>query len=226
LQPSKDRFGTERSKPPSLPLLARPPLVDAAVHLTLIEVHGPEAVSDLKSIEEDVMHKWFRVPAIFCCALLLVSAAGADEMTFSLYGQGLDASGAFYGLPNGDGQWLVNDASGVFNGSNIVGIWPESNSGNTFSFDNLFFSPGPAVDAGGIVFQLANGDMVNLCYDSGCAGAAETYTAILWDPVSGISNLNVDSAEFGSPVPEPSTLALMGSGIIGLAGVGRRALLA
>jgi hypothetical protein len=172
------------------------------------------------------MHKWLFVPAILCCALLLVSAAGADEMSFALYGQGLDASGTFYGTPNAAGQWLVNDASGVFNGSNIVGIWSESNSGNIFSFDNLFFSPGAAVDGGGIVFQLANGDMVNLCYDTGCAGAVATYTAILWDPASGISNLNVDSADFGAPVPEPSTLALVGGGLIGLAKLGRRALAA
>ena len=142
-------------------------------------------------------------------------------MTFTLWGQGLDASGTFYGEPSADGQWLVNDATGVFNGTNIVGIWPESNSGNIFSFDNLYFSPGAAVDGGGIVFQLTNGDMVNLCYDTGCAGAADIYTAILWDPGSGITNLNADCAEFGAPVPEPSTLFLLGSGIVGLARLGR-----
>ena len=162
--------------------------------------------------------------ALLCCALLFVGIAGADEITFTLSGQGLDASGTFSGDPGATGQWLVNDASGVFNGTNIVGVWSESNSGNIFNFDNLFFSPGPAVDGGGIVFQLANGDMVDLCYDTGCAGAAGTYTAILWDPASGITNLNADSAEFGSPVPEPSTLALVGSGLIGLAKLGRRVL--
>ena len=169
------------------------------------------------------MHKWLLILGTLCCAMLLVTAAGADEMSFTLYGQGLDASGTFYGTPAGPGQWLVNDASGVFNGTSIVGIWPESNSGNVFTFDNLFSSPGPAVDGWGIVLTLSNGDMVNLCYDTGCAGAAETYTAIVWDPETGISNLNIDSAEFGTPVPEPSTLALVGSGLIGLARLGRRA---
>jgi hypothetical protein len=162
--------------------------------------------------------------ALLCCALLFVSVAGADEMPFTLTGQGLDAAGTFYGAPIADGQWLVSDASGLFNGSNIVGIWPESNTGNIFSFDNLFFASGPFVDGGGIVFKLDNGDMVNLCFDTGCAGAAETYTAIVWDPVTGITNLNADSAEFGAPTPEPSTLMLLGSGLAGLARLGRRAL--
>jgi hypothetical protein len=170
------------------------------------------------------MIRFLRAAAILCCALLLVSVAGADEMTFTLWGQGLDASGTFYGEPSTDGQWLVNDATGVFNGTNIVGIWPESNNGNIFNFDNLYSSPGAAVDGGGIVFQLANGNMVDLCYDTGCAGAADTYTAILWDPESGVTNLNADCAEFGAPVPEPSTLFLLGSGIVGLARLGRRAL--
>lgn len=167
------------------------------------------------------MHKWLFILVTVGCALLLVSAAGADEMSFTLSGPGLDASGTFYGEPTGTGQWLVGDAFGTFNGTNIVGIWPELNSGNTFNFDNLFFSPGPAVDGSGIVFVLANGDMVNLCYDTGCAGAAETYTAILWDPESGITDLDVDVAEFGAPVPEPSTLAFVGSGLLALARFGR-----
>src|SRR5262249_22800992 len=114
------------------------------------------------------MHRWLIILGMLCCALLMVRAAAADEMSFTLYGQGLDASGTFYGTPTVPGQWLVNDATGTFNGSNIVGIWSESNSGNIFTFDNLFFSPGAVVDGGGIVFMLSNGDMVNLCYDTGC----------------------------------------------------------
>ncbi len=168
------------------------------------------------------MTTWFRAATLFCCALLFVSVASADVMTFTLSGQGLDATGLFYGAPVTDGQWLISDASGTFNGSDIVGIWPESNSGNLFNFNNIFYSPGPAVDSLGIVFQLSNGDLVNLCYDSGCAGAAQTYTAIVWDSNQGFTNLNVDSYAFAGPVPEPSTLMLVASGLLGLASVARR----
>jgi hypothetical protein len=167
------------------------------------------------------MKKWFAIVALLCCSLF-VGAARADQFSFTLTGQGLDASGTFYGDPSGPGVWLVNDASGIFNGVNITGIWPASNSGNIFSFNNLFYSPEPAVDSQGIVFQLSNGNMVNLCYDTGCAGAAATYTAILWDYQSGnATNFNVDSAQFGA-VPEPSTLMLVGSGLLGLAKLARR----
>lgn len=168
------------------------------------------------------MSKRIMAVALFCCVMVFVGAANADQMSFAISGAGLDASGTFYGAPAAPGQWLIDDAAGIFNGANIIGIWPESNSGNVFAFDNLYFSPEPMVDWAGIVFKLDNGDMVNLCYDSGCAGAAGTYTAIVWDPVSGITDLNVDTYQFGEPTPEPGTLILFGGGLIGLSRVARR----
>lgn len=173
---------------------------------------------------------WCLAVALF--ALLFVSAAGADEMAFSLSGAGLDASGVLYGDQVSPGQWLVGDASGMFNGSAIVGVWDPANSGNIFVFDNIYYWPEPVVDYAGIVLEIANGELVNLCFDSGCAGAAGTYTAIVWDPVSGIANLNADKYEFGKPMappvappvatPEPATMLLLGSGIVGAAKAMRR----
>lgn len=168
------------------------------------------------------MKKWMISAILLCFAFATSGVAMADLISFQLSGQGLDASGTFYAQPTGPGQFLVSDAGGTFNGVNIVGVWPESNSGNIFVFNNLFYSPGPAVDALGIVFLLNDGNLVNLCYDTGCAGSGGTYTAILFDSQSGnYTNFNADVAQFGE-VPEPSTLMLVGSGLLGLASVVRR----
>jgi hypothetical protein len=176
------------------------------------------------------MKKLVLIIAVMVGAMIWANAASADTMTFSLTGNGLSASGTFYGVPAGSGQWLVTGATGTFNGSAITTIETLTNSGNVFAFNNIYYWPGPAVDLYGIVFDLANGDRVNLCYDSGCFGSAGVYTAIVWDPNVGLAGLNAETYSFGAPttgevpVPEPGTLAFVGTGLVGVAGVLRRKL--
>lgn len=168
--------------------------------------------------------------ALLSCTIVWLSAAHAETMAFSFSGNGLSASGTFYGAPVNSGQWLVTGVSGSFNGSAITGIEPTSNSGNVFAINNIYYWPGPVVDLYGIVFDVANGDRVNLCFDSGCYGSAGVYTAIVWDPNSGLTGLNAEVYQFGAPVgeeapvPEPGTLALLGTGLVGFAGALRRKL--
>src|SRR6516162_4578376 len=125
------------------------------------------------------MRKLFLVFAIVIGAMVWASVAHADTMAFSLAGNGLNASGVFYGSPAGSGQWLVTGATGTFNGSDITAVEPLTNNGNVFAFNNLYYWPAPVADLYGIVFDLANGDRVNLCYDSGCYGSAGGYTALV-----------------------------------------------
>ena len=165
------------------------------------------------------MRKLLLSAVVVCCALIFVSAASADTMSFSLSGSGWSTSGTFVGSPTAPGTWLVSGASGSFDGTAITGVWPTSNNGNIFSFNNLHYWPAPVFDIYGVVLTLANGDLVNLCYDTGCAGAAGTYTAITWDPNACIGFLNADTVAFGQPTPEPGTLALLGTSMLGLVGV-------
>jgi hypothetical protein len=78
-------------------------------------------------------------------------------------------------------------------------VWPTSNSGNIFNFNNNYYWPGPP----------------------NCAQRGG-YAALLWDPIMGTTFLDANSVSFGQPVPEPGTLALLGTSVLGLAGILRR----
>jgi hypothetical protein len=169
------------------------------------------------------MRKSLVVMLVVLCALVFVSAASADTMTFALSGTGWSSSGTFIGSPTAPGTWLVTAASGTFNAVTITGVWPTSNSGNIFYFNNNYYWPGPPnVDNAGIVVTLQNGDLVNFCYDAPNCAQPGGYAALLWDPTTGTTFLDANSVSFGQPIPEPGTLALLGMSVLGLAGIMRR----
>src|SRR6516164_2465352 len=164
------------------------------------------------------MKKLIQVAVVVCCAVLFVSVANADTMSFALSGVGFTTSGTFSGSPTAPGTWLVTGATGSFNGTSITGVWPTSNNGNIFAFNNLYYWPAPNLDVYGIVVTLQNGDLVNFCYDTPNCALPGGYAALLWDPNVGTTFLYADTVAFGQPVPEPGTLALMGTGLLGLVG--------
>jgi hypothetical protein len=151
--------------------------------------------------------------------LTLSTAAFADSVKFS-YGDGstLFVQGTLTGTLTA-GLFTATSATGTYNGEPISLVAPGADG--AFSFNNLVYFPpvaGYSVDLYGLVFNVAGLGDVNLCGTAGCFGS-DSYTNI--SNFGGYVGTNV-TATFDSPTPEPGTLLMFGSGIIGLSSVLRR----
>ena len=139
-------------------------------------------------------------------------AASASTFVFS-YTTGSDtASGIFDAIPEGSGNYLLTLVSGSRDGVAISSLDPVGTFGNN---DNLLNPNNPyLVDFSGISYQTVDGGQFNVYASS--TGLRETTTG--FDDGALITNGSVNLA----PVPEPSSLALIGSGTLAAAGVMRR----
>ena len=151
--------------------------------------------------------------------LTLSTMAFADSVKFS-YGNGSDltVTGTLVGNFSG-GIFTATSATGTYNGTPISLVAPGGDG--AFAYNNLVYFPpvsGYNVDMYGLLFNVAGLGDVNLCATTGCAGS-DNYTNI--SSFAGYANTDV-SATFGSPTPEPSTLLMLGSGVLSLAGILRR----
>jgi hypothetical protein len=162
--------------------------------------------------------------AIVLLTAICASATPVDYHFSYTVGSG-QVSGELSTIAQGNGSYLVTGASGSYLGSAITGVFDPGLSGNTFSFNNLLFFPGfPNVDLGGIVFQI-DGDPniatgINLYWD----GAG--YRSIDGGNNGPYVQLSITPADPNptAPTPEPGTLALLASGVLGGAGMLRRRL--
>ena len=106
------------------------------------------------------------------------------------------------------GTWTYNDtAVSLYKGTDtgLSGTWTWNSTGST----------DPQIAAYNIVYSGANWDIADL--------AINGYLQVYWATAT-CGNDTIDGTVYPSPVPEPATMLLLGSGLVGLAGFGRKKL--
>jgi hypothetical protein len=156
------------------------------------------------------------VIAVLFCALAFTTLSQADAINFNYSGEGVAVSGTLFGASNGNGTWTITGVAGTYNGIAIAGIVPLG-ADPSYIYNNLLYYPSDPlfVDNAGILFNVPGVGDVNL----------------YWDPSFGYGNItgNLDRGFVTtavtlncSPTPEPATLGLFGTGILGTFAVVRR----
>lgn len=153
------------------------------------------------------------------------SAAHADTFDFSFSGLFFSGSGTFTATERGASDnyditgvtGTVTDWAGPSQITSLVGSGDNKltypGTGHGFSLTSFF-------DSKGVSFVLADGDYVNLNEFAGIESATISGPKGLTIPEFDTIDVTTNSPG-NSPVPEPSSLALFGTGILGIAGVMR-----
>ena len=170
-----------------------------------------------------------KVGLFFVAAVLLMATmAMADTFSFTYASQNNDilGQGLLFATANGDGSFTAVGGTTTNNiGSFTLVLNPngkaiKTDSSGLFNYDNqLFPQLDPVIDNDGLLFT--NGDVTHTLLLNLFSDAASVYEAYTGAPGAGYPfHENVTFTL--TSVPEPSTLLLLGAGLLGLAATRRK----
>jgi hypothetical protein len=175
--------------------------------------------------------------AVLACGLALATLSSTPMFADTVFDFSFTGNNTAYGSPgnefDGSGQF-VTQATGTAGEYQIVGISGTVDGSAITSlvaqnghYDNdnlLYYTNGAAsasIDADGISFVLASNEYGYFFLDTSLSPAGDRELLFLTGEDAAIS---ITPASSPSAVPEPGSLALLGTGVLGLLGTLRRRL--